>query len=278
LVNLHNYNEFEKSLNTFTVKKDEEGDINLVIPTMNSKQKKREERKQVNQEKRRLTILSNCARCYGAKLSEYSVICESQNIYLAYPYLSGSITDFHLILSSKEHVNSSASIEENVYDEVRNFMKSIVACNIEKDYSTIFIEFALTANSVSHFEIECIPIKHKLLEDARLYFKKAFMDQDYEWSTNKNLVDTTPYKGNLTKILSENFAYVNVDFNAQGGFLHPIEDASRFSQTFLREILCPVLKKQVHEVKYPKKLGVKELVDVVEEYKKRFDAYNWTKY
>ena len=92
------------------------------------------------------------------------------------------------------------------------------------------------------------------------------------------MVDTVPYKGNLTKILNEKFSYVNVDFNAQGGFLHIIEDTSKFSQIFLKEIFCPILKKETYEIKYPGKLSFRELVEVVDGYKRDFSYYDWTRY
>ena len=275
LNNMKMFNEFEKEINTFKRRKDSssEFDLELVAPN-----KKAVERTRQREDKRRLLILSSCNKCLGGKLNELSIISSSDKCYLSYPFMSGSITEFHLILTAKEHINSLASVEENIYEEIRNYMKSIVAFNLERDMSTVFVEFSMDANRANHFEIECIPIKHKLLEDARLCFKKAFLDQDYEWSTNKNMVDTTPYKGNLTKILNEKFSYVNVDFNAQGGFLHPIEDTRRFSQNFLREIFCPLLKKQTHEIKYPKKLSVKELIDVVDQYKHKFSYYDWINY
>lgn len=274
LGNLKKYDEFEKSINSLQVRKGE----NMYDVESAPLNKRQEERVEKRQEKKKFIVLSLCTRCMGGKLNNYSVISSSENVYLAYPSISGSITDFHLVLCPKEHINSLAAVEENVYEEVRNYMKSIVAMNLDKDMATVFVEHSREAAQITHFEIECIPIKYKLLEDARLKFKKAFSDQDDEWTTNKNLIDTTPYKGNLTKILNEKFAYVNVDFLAQGGFLHPIERNSRFSSSFLREIFADLLGKTVYDMKYPKKIGLKELIDAVEDYKNRFSYYDWTKY
>ena len=78
--------------------------------------------------------------------------------------------------------------------------------------------------------------------------------------------------------LSGKFSYVHVDFNAQGGFLHVIESEKLFSKTFLKEILSPFLKKDISEIKYPKKLSQKELIDYVEDYKNQFNYFDWTKY
>jgi hypothetical protein len=271
---LKSTNSFVKDINTIHLRNpDNYNDIETCVLSKN-----KEEKMKIRENRRKMFVLSSCNRCYGGKLDCESVISESSNVYLAYPFLTGSITDFHVVISTKEHTNSLAAVEENVYEEIRNYMKSIVSYNLVNDMATIFIEFSKQADQISHFEMECIPIKYKYLEDARLYFNKAFTDQDDEWTTNKKLVDTTSYKGNLTKIINEKFAYVNVDFNAQGGYLHPIENNKKFSQTFLREIFSPLLKKPSHELKYPKKLGLKELLDQVDLYKKRFDYYDWTKY
>jgi hypothetical protein len=272
LMKLQQFNQFEQGLNNVYYSKNSEQEMNKQLRGEDKEITKPSARK----EKLNQTILASCEKCLGAKLNDYSIISQSDNMYLAYPYREGSIAEYHLTLSTKGHVNSQAALEENIYQELRNYIKSIVSFNLNRDMTTVLLEYSRSANFIGHFEIECVPIKHKLLEDARMYFKKAFLDQDFEWSTNKKLVDTTAYKGNLTKILNENFSYVNVDFNGQGGFLHVIEDERRFNQVFLKEILCPLLKLQVHEVKYPKKIGDKELIDIVERYKEKFKPYDWT--
>lgn len=229
-------------------------------------------------EKIKLNVLSSCNKCFNPNLHLDKIVSESSMVYLSYPYISGSMTKHHFIISTKGHINSLAGCDEDVFQEIRNYMKSIVAFNIEKNHSTVFIEFSRHVNDCQHMEIECIPIKSKYLNDAKMYFKKALLDQDNEWSTNKKIIDTTEHKGNLTKIINGNFSYTHVDFNANGGYLHLIDDIRRFSSLFLREIFAPLLKKEVFEIKYPEKLSPKELIDIVESYKKDFNYYDWTKY
>jgi len=209
------------------------------------------------EENTRLKVLSSCNKCYGAKLNLDTIFSESQKVYISYPYYSGSITNHHFIISTKEHINSLAAADEEVFQEIRNYMKSITSFNIKNNYATIFVEFSRHINDSQHFEIECIPIKSRYLEDAKIYFKKALMEQDSEWTTNKNIIDTTEFKGNLGKYINENFSYCHVDFNAQGGFLHIIEDVRKFSALFLKEVFAPLLKKEIFEIKYPDKLSPK---------------------
>jgi hypothetical protein len=273
LIKMQQFNQFENGLTDVYFSKNQDKELKDQLQGVDSKDISKTSKRS---ERRKQTVLASCERCFGAKLNEYSIISNSDNVYVAYPYREGSITEYHLVLSTMGHMNSQAGLEENIYQEIRNYMKSIVSFNLNRDMTTVFLEYSQSAGKIGHFEIEAVPIKHKLLEDAKMYFKKEFTDQDYEWATNKKLIDTTPYRGNLTKILNENFSYVNVDFNGQGGWLHPIEDERRFNQVFLKEILCPMLKLSAHEVKYPKKLGVKELVDTVEKYKNALKDYDWT--
>ena len=281
LNNMKQFEDFERLIPRKQIeisKKDGETANENNILKIEAKLIKDEEISKKKRIKKRLVIMSNCEKCFGSQVYNFSVISQSENVYVSYPYLDGSLIDMHVILSTKEHSNSMASLEENVYIEMRNYQKSIVSMNAQNDKMTVFLEFSSHTDQVKHLSIDCIPLKFSLLDDLRIFFKKALMDQDVEWSSNKNIVDTTKYKGNLTKILSAKFSYVHVDFNAQGGFLHVIENEKRFSKTFLKEILSPFIKRDISEIKYPKKLSQKELIDNVEEYKNKFSYYDWTKY
>ena len=52
--------------------------------------------------KKRLVIMSNCEKCFGSQVYNFSVISQSENVYVSYPYLDGSLIDMHVILSTKD--------------------------------------------------------------------------------------------------------------------------------------------------------------------------------
>lgn len=226
----------------------------------------------------KILLLKSCYYCISNQYLPKNVISTSQNIYLAYPFSFGSITEYHLILSSHEHFNSAAALTEESYTELRNYMKSITAFNAERNYSTIFIEYSKSISQSNHFIIEAIPIKHKKLEEVKIFYKKALSEQDTDWSDNKQIVETSNHRGNIKKILNENFSYIHVDFNCGGGYLHVVSDQNRFNGVYLKEILSVALNKSSFEIKNPIKINGTELYERVDKYKTEFEKFDWTKY
>lgn len=220
-------------------------------------------------------VYSKCNFCYSNQALKNSIISSGSSIYIAYPYDFGSITEYHLILSSFEHFNSSAGLPSNIHEELQKHKNCIVGFNHSRGYSTVFLEFSKARSLSGHFIIEAIPIKIKYIEESKMYFKKAFGEQDTDWSENKQLVETFEHGGNLKKFLNQNFSFVNVDFDCKGGYLHVISDLSKFNCFFLKEILGDHLKLTVFEIRSPVKLGPSELLKRVEEYKQIYLKFDW---
>ena len=65
-------------------------------------------------------------------------------------------------------------------------------------------------------------------------FKQELEKVDSTWSQHKKIIDTTERKGNISKILPQNFNYFHVDFEGLGGFAHVIENKAKFPRTFGR--------------------------------------------
>lgn len=91
-----------------------------------------------------------------------------------------------------------------------------------------------------HTVIECIPLPKTLARDAPLYFQKAIMEADEEWSTNKKLIDTR--KKGFRRTVPKDFPYFCVEFGEDGGFAHTIEDREQWPENFGKEILCGMLQ------------------------------------
>ena len=183
-------------------------------------------------------FLSKCKYCITNSTQQSLIISSSDNIYLALPRF-GSIVPYHFLISSHEHITSSASLSQASNTELRNYMKSITAFNSTKGNSTVFLEYSQRSEKQMHFYIEAIPFKHALLDEVKMFYRKALSESDFDWSENKSLVDTTPHRGNILSYLNENFSFMHVDFNCGGGFLHVVSDDgdSRFDGMFLKEVL-----------------------------------------
>lgn len=216
-----------------------------------------------------------CKFCYSKNNFDLvnSLISNSANIYVSYPYITGSITDHHYTISSFEHINSSASLPDNIYEELKKYKDCITNFNKERGYSTVFLEFSKDTNY--HFIIDAIPIKEEFLDEVMLMYEKAFTEQDIEWSENKQIIETFKEKGDLRKFINKNFSYVNVDFNSMGGYLHVISDMSKFSSLFLKEILCTCLDLTIFDLKTNIRLNQIEINKRVEDIKGKYLKYDW---
>lgn len=218
------------------------------------------------------SIYSKCLFCYSNYKKELikTVVSNTENIYVAYPYKFGSLVNNHLILSSFEHYNSTASLPEKHYKHLKQYMQQIVKINKLKNYFTLFLEFSKAQSYASHVIVEAIPVKLKYIDEVKLMYKKSLQEQDTDWSEHKQLIETYLNKGNVRKYINEKFSYVHVNFDNEGGYLHVISDINRFNSLFLKEILSIPLKKNYFEIRNPKKIDNEELNKVIIEYKQKY--------
>lgn len=92
--------------------------------------------------------------------------------------------------------------------------------------AAIFMETVMNPTRVGwHTCIECVPIDAELAETVPMYFKKALLDADEEWSSHKKVIDTST-KG-LRNAVPPNFPYFHVQWFGggypPGGYAHIIE-------------------------------------------------------
>uniref|UniRef100_A0A8B9N2X2 Cwf19-like C-terminal domain-containing protein n=1 Tax=Accipiter nisus TaxID=211598 RepID=A0A8B9N2X2_9AVES len=58
-----------------------------------------------------------------------------------------------------------------------------------KDLDCVFLEMNMSMKKRYHMVYECIPLPKEVGDMAPIYFKKAIMESDEEWSMNKKLID-----------------------------------------------------------------------------------------
>ncbi|KAI0234345.1 CWF19-like protein 2 [Lamellibrachia satsuma] len=81
--------------------------------------------------------------------------------------------------------------------------------------------------------IECVPMPREIGDGrAPIYFKKALLESDKEWTENKKVVDLS--QKDIRRAVPKGFPYFAVDFGLQGGFAHVIEDETHFPHYFGR--------------------------------------------
>lgn len=73
---------------------------------------------------------------------------------------------------SQQHVPSTRSVDDYVWEEIRNFKKCLIMMFGEQDKDVVFLETVMgLAKQRRHCMIECIPLPRELAEEAPHYFK-----------------------------------------------------------------------------------------------------------
>ena len=113
----------------------------------------------------------------------------------------------------------------------------------------VFTEMFFKKGRNKHFQIECFPIKQKYMADIKMYFKKAIMECEKEWSMNKKLVEMKDKC--ITKSLPKGLSYFWVSFGpSNDSYGHVIEDEQDFSRNFAYEVIAGLL--DIDRFKYTK--------------------------
>jgi len=65
-------------------------------------------------------------------------------------------------------------VDDNVWEEMRNFKKCLILMFAKQDKEVIFLETVMgLAQQCCHCLIECIPLPRDIAKAAPLYFKKV---------------------------------------------------------------------------------------------------------
>ncbi|PSN37445.1 CWF19-like protein 2 [Blattella germanica] len=119
------------------------------------------------------------------------------------------------------------------------FKKTITAMFQKLDQDVVFFESAMYLNKFPHMLIECVPMPRETGDLAPIYFKKAILECETEWATNKKLVDL--HGKDVRRAIPKGLPYFTVDFGLDPGFAHVIEDQKIFPRNFAQEIIGGML-------------------------------------
>ena len=210
-----------------------------------AKQQQKAKQDAVQDFTRMQSVHSKCAYCENsASMPRNMQIAHGYHTYLMLPPV-GRLVPGHCIIAPKVHARSSRQVDEDVWEEIRNFKKCLVKTFIAQGKECCFIETAMKLGAPTnshHAMVECIPLPFDVAGRARMYFKKAIDEAESEWSTHnsKKCISTAPPQSLLTTI-PPNFPYFHVEFNMSGGFVHVIDDESKWQRRFGRDVLIGLL-------------------------------------
>ena len=238
--------------------------------------KEEEKRKQraILESRKMAEILENCYFCFDSpNFSKHLLVAIGISTYLSVPFHQ-SLTEGHCLIVPMEHTVCSMQMDENVWSEVRIFQKGLTRMFADHDMDVVFMETYSSTKSKSHMSIECIPVPREEGELAPMYFKKAILESDEEWSQNKKLIDTRQ-KGVRNSIPS-GLPYFFVEFGMDGGYGHIIEDQTKFPHYFGREVVGGLVDAEPRLWLKPHKESFETQKQKVLKLSEWWKPYDWT--
>lgn len=198
------------------------------------------QRKQAIAEHQRLAAqMEKCLYCFdSSQFPKHLIIAIGIKVYLCLPNFR-SLSEGHCLIVPLQHHRAATLLDEDIWEEIQMFRKSLVKMFEDKGLDCIFLETNMSMKKQYHMVYECIPLPREVGDMAPVYFKKAIMESDEEWSMNKKLIDLS--SKDIRKSVPRGLPYFSVDFGLQGGFAHVIEDQYKFPHYFGKEIIGGML-------------------------------------
>ncbi|XP_066227688.1 CWF19-like protein 2 [Saccopteryx leptura] len=183
--------------------------------------------------------MEKCLYCFdSSQFPKHLIVAIGIKVFLCLPNFR-SLTEGHCLIVPLQHHRAATLLDEDIWEEIQVFRRSLVKMFEVKGLDCIFLETNVTMKKQHHMVYECIPLPKEVGDMAPIYFKKAIMESDEEWSMNKKLIDLS--SKDIRKSVPKGLPYFSVDFGLQGGFAHVIEDQHKFPHYFGKEIIGGML-------------------------------------
>ncbi|XP_076782276.1 CWF19-like protein 2 isoform X2 [Arvicanthis niloticus] len=203
------------------------------------KKEESQRRRAIGEHQRLAAQMAKCLHCFdSSQCPKHLIVAIGVKVYLCLPNFR-SLTEGHCLIVPLQHHQAATVLDEDIWEEIQMFRKSLVKMFEDKELDCIFLETNMGLKKHYHMVYECIPLPKEVGDMAPIYFKKAIMESDEEWSMNKKLIDLS--SKDIRKSVPRGLPYFAVDFGLQGGFAHIIEDQHKFPHYFGKEVIGGML-------------------------------------
>lgn len=198
-------------------------------------------------------ILDACPLCHHEDKSPPQppiapVVSLGTRTFLTLP-TEPEISDGGAVIVPIQHRTNLLECDDDEWEEMRNFMKSLTRMYHDQGRDVIFYENAANPGRKLHAAMSAVPIPFELGETAPAFFREAILTSDNEWSQHKPIIDTLKAsrsglgKQAFRRSLAKEMPYFHVWFELDGGMGHIVEDDRRWPRAdlFARETLGGML-------------------------------------
>ncbi|CAA0828260.1 CwfJ-like family protein [Striga hermonthica] len=232
-----------------------------------------------NSANRFLTQQDRCQFCFeNPARPKHLVVAIANFTYLALPQQQ-PVVPGHCGILTLQHESSSRTVDDNVWDEIRNFKKCLIMMFAKQEKDVLFFETVMgLARQRRHCMVECVPLPRDIAKQAPVYFKKAIDEAEDEWSQHnaKKLIDTSE-KG-LRGSIPKNFPYFHVEFGLDRGFVHVIDDEKEFKSSFGLNVIRGMLQLPEEDMyRRRRHESFEAQKEAVSSFAQHWEPFDWTK-
>ena len=234
-------------------------------------------------------ILVNCPLCHHEDTNKpplAPIISLATRTYLTLPTLPALSDDSTLIVPTTHHTNL-LHCDDDEWEEIRNFMKSLTRLYHAQGRAVLFYENAAFPGRHPHAAMAVVPVPYEFGDTAPAFFKEAVLAQADEWSQHRKIIDTlaNATKNGMGKLsfrrsLVKEMPYFHVWFAIDGGLGHVVEDEGRWPRgdLFAREVIGGMLDLGAEVVKRQGRwTGGHEERERAEAFRKIWRKFDWTR-
>ncbi|KAH3918279.1 hypothetical protein HBI56_142790 [Parastagonospora nodorum] len=232
-------------------------------------------------------ILDSCPLCHHEDKSPPQppvapVVSLATRTFLTLP-TEPELTPGGAVIVPIQHRTNLLECDDDEWEELRNFMKSLTRMYHDQGRDVVFYENAAHPQRKGHAALNAVPIPFELGDTAPAFFREAILESDAEWSQHKPIIDTRKASREgmgrqaFRRSLAKEMPYFHVWFELDGGMGHIVEDERRWPRgdLFAREVLGGMLdvgmevqKRQGKWVKDDRR---------VERWRKGWRKFDWTR-
>lgn len=239
-----------------------------------AKQDLRDKMRAIKEHKKIEKSLDNCNYCFDSKkMLKHLIVAMGTKMYVSLPSYE-SLTSGHCIIAPIHHITCQTQLDEDFYAELKSFKKALTKMFTEHNECPVFFEVAMGLRRYPHMQLTCVSLPEDVGSMAPMYFKKALLECETEWSTNKKVVDLS--KKDVRASIPKGLPYFMVDFGDYGGFAHVIEDEELFPRNFAQEIVGGMMDLDSNTWRRPRKQNFDQQRQKVIEFAEKWRKYDIT--
>lgn len=230
-------------------------------------------------------VLDNCPLCHNEDKGTpplAPVVSLATRVFLTLP-TEPEISEGGATIVPIQHRTNLMECDDDEWEEIRNFMKSLTRMYHDQGRDVIFYENAAQPQRKRHASMEVVPLPYSLGETSPAFFKEAILSAESEWSQHRKLIDTLAKskqglgRSAFRRTLVKEMPYFHVWFELDGGLGHIVEDNNRWPRgdLFAREIIGGMLDVAPDVIKRQGRWNRGDRR--VDGFRKRWKKFDWTR-